>query len=340
MAHRRHQARRPDDLAGEGAVVQQPAQKSLDGVGARRKNSFERKIGWNRHDPTVYGNRGPGQAPAIALRGCSDIAREGKHHYAGLKERQRQGLDEPILDLETEGLAMAPKRKGRSRAAAGPWLRRVVAAAVVLALLPVVLTLLYFPTFVHPVSTLMLKDLATFTGYDRRWVPLDEIAPVLAHSVIMSEDGQFCGHYGIDLGELKVVLDDALAGEATRGASTIPMQTVKNLFLWNGRSVVRKALELPLAVYFDAVLPKRRIMEIYLNIAEWGPNVYGIEAGAQHHFGVSASQLTPRQAALMAAALPNPAARDPARPGPGLKRLANTIQRRAAKSGGYVRCLQ
>lgn len=235
---------------------------------------------------------------------------------------------------------MARKRRGRSRAAVGLWVRRAATALIVLALLPVVLTLLYFPSFVHPVSTLMLKDLATFSGYDRRWVSLDDIAPVLAHSVVMSEDGQFCGHHGIDLGELKVVLDDALAGEATRGASTIPMQTVKNLFLWNGRSVVRKALELPLAVYFDAVLPKRRIMEIYLNIAEWAPNVYGIEAGAQHHFGVSANELTARQAALMAATLPNPAARDPARPGPGLKRLANTIQRRAAKSGGYVRCLE
>lgn len=235
---------------------------------------------------------------------------------------------------------MAPKRRGRSRAVRGPWVRRVVLAIVVVALLPVVLTLFYLLPFVHPISTLMLKDLATFSGYDRRWAPLEDIAPVLAHSVIMSEDGQFCAHHGIDLGELKVVLDDALAGEATRGASTIPMQTVKNLYLWNGRSVVRKAIELPLAIYFDIVMPKRRIMEIYLNIAEWAPNVYGIEAAAQHHFGVSASELTPRQAALLAVTLPNPAARDPARPGPGLKRLANTIQRRAARSGGYVGCLK
>ncbi len=249
-------------------------------------------------------------------------------------------MDEPIVDPETERLAMAPKRRGRSRAARGPWVRRVVLTLVMIALLPVVLTLFYLLPFVHPVSTLMLKDLATFSGYDRRWVPLEDIAPVLAHSVIMSEDGQFCTHHGIDLGELKVVLDDALAGEATRGASTIPMQTVKNLYLWNGRSVVRKAIELPLAIYFDIVMPKRRIMEIYLNIAEWAPNVYGIEAAAQHHFGVSASELTSRQAALLAVTLPNPAARDPARPGPGLKRLANTIQRRAARSGGYVRCLE
>ncbi|MBA3447864.1 MAG: monofunctional biosynthetic peptidoglycan transglycosylase [Pseudaminobacter sp.] len=234
---------------------------------------------------------------------------------------------------------MTPKRRARSRRGIGRWLGRAVIFAVALALVPVVLTLLYIPPFIHPISTLMIKDLATFSGYDRRWVPIDDIAPVLAHSVIMSEDGQFCGHRGIDWNELKVVIDDALAGEATRGASTITMQTVKNLFLWNGRSVVRKALELPLAVYFDAVLSKRRILEIYLNIAEWAPGVYGIEAGARHHFGVSASELTRRQAALMTVALPNPAERNPTKPGAGLKRLANVIQGRAAKAGGYIHCL-
>ena len=211
----------------------------------------------------------------------------------------------------------------------------------VLAVLPIVLTPLYLPYFVHPVSTLMLKDLVTFSGYDRRWVPLDEIAPVLASSVIMSEDGQFCSHRGVDLAELKVVIDDAIAGEGARGASTITMQTVKNLYLWHRPlGTLRKVVELPLAVYADLVLPKRRIMEIYLNIAEWGPNIYGIEAAAQHHFGRSARNLTRRQAALLAVTLPNPIGRDPAKPGPGLRRLASVIERRAARAGGYVGCLQ
>ncbi|RUW02584.1 transglycosylase domain-containing protein, partial [Mesorhizobium sp. M1A.F.Ca.IN.020.03.1.1] len=154
--------------------------------------------------------------------------------------------------------------------------RRCLVAAIVLAAMPVALTFLYLPPFVHPVSTLMLKDLVTFSGYDRRWVSIDDVAPVLMHSVIMSEDGQFCFHRGVDLGELRGVVDDALAGEATRGASTITMQTVKNLFLWSRPlGSVRKVVELPLAVYFDAVMSKRRIMEIYLNIAEWGPGIYG-----------------------------------------------------------------
>ena len=234
---------------------------------------------------------------------------------------------------------MTPRRKARARAASGGWVRRIVVILVCLGLLPIGLTILYMVPFIHPVSTLMLKDLATFSGYDRRWVSIDEVAPVLSHSVIMSEDGQFCSHRGIDWNELRVVIDDAIAGEASRGASTIPMQTVKNLFLWQGRPVIRKALEIPLAIYLDGVLSKKRIMEIYLNIVEWGPGIYGIEAAAQHHFGVSASQLSSRQAALLTVSLPNPITRNPARPGPGLKRLANLIQRRAARAGGYVGCV-
>src|SRR5690606_19281282 len=199
---------------------------------------------------------------------------------------------------------------------------------------------LYMAPFVHPVSTLMLKDLATFSGYDRRWVSIDEIAPVLSHSVIMSEDGQFCAHRGIDWNELRVVIDDAMAGEATRGASTIPMQTVKNLFLWPGRSVVRKALEVPLAIYLDGMLSKRRIMEIYLNIVEWGPGIYGVEAAAQHHFGRPAKSLSRRQAALLAVTLPNPHVRNPAKPSAGLNRLASIIETRARRAGAYVGCLE
>ena len=246
---------------------------------------------------------------------------------------------------QIEGPRMAPRRTVRSRLLAWAWsrtwARRTVKVAMVLAILPIVLTILYLPSFVHPISTLMVKDLVTFQGYDRRWVPLEDIAPVLAHSVIMSEDGQFCSHRGVDLAELKLVIDDAIAGEQPRGASTITMQTVKNLYLWSRPlGTLRKVVELPLAVYADLVLPKRRIMEIYLNIAEWGPNIYGIEAAAQYHFGRSAKNLTRRQAALLTVALPNPITRNPAKPGPGLRRLANVIERRAARAGGYIGCLE
>jgi monofunctional glycosyltransferase len=189
------------------------------------------------------------------------------------------------------------------------------------------------------VSTLMISDLALLQGYDRRWVDLEKIAPVLVKSVMMSEDGQFCSHYGVDLVQLKGVIDDALNGEETRGASTIPMQTVKNLYLFNGRSFIRKGLELPLAFATDFVWSKARIMEVYLNIAEWGPGIYGIEAAAQTYFKVPASKLSASQAALLAAALPNPYVRVPNRPSRGMRAIAGIIARRAAASGDYVRCI-
>lgn len=232
-------------------------------------------------------------------------------------------------------------RKGGTRRGMRFWGFRLFKIALVLALVPVVLTILYLPSFVRPVSTLMLADLATLQGYDRRWVPLDEVAPVMVNSVIMSEDGQFCSHHGIDFGELRGEINDLLDGRPIRGASTITMQTAKNLYLWHRPlGSVRKLIELPLAVYVDVVTPKRRIMEIYLNIAEWGPNVYGIEAAAQYHFNRSAKDLTRRQAALLAVTLPNPYTRNPAKPSADLRRLAARVERLAARSGAYVQCVQ
>jgi monofunctional biosynthetic peptidoglycan transglycosylase len=219
------------------------------------------------------------------------------------------------------------------------WIKKLLKWAVVIALAPYVLILVYAVDFIRPVSTLMLWDLATLKGYDRRWVEFEDISPVLVQSVMMSEDGQFCSHFGVDIRQLQGVVEDALEGEATRGASTIPMQTVKNLFLWNGRSFLRKALELPLAIGADAVWSKKRLMEIYLNIAEWGPGIYGIEAAAQHHFKTSAAKLTKKQAALLAVSLPNPITRVASKPSRGMSRLANLIQRRANASGEYIKCL-
>lgn len=227
-------------------------------------------------------------------------------------------------------------------AADTPMYRRLKLALkllVGLALLPYLLILVYKLEFVHPVSTLMLYDLAKFEGYDRRWVEFEEIAPALVQSVMMSEDGQFCRHNGVDWVQMNGVIADALDGESTRGASTIPMQTAKNLFLWNGRSFLRKGLELPLALGADFILSKKRLMEIYLNIAEWGPGIYGIEAAAQYHFKIPAAKLSRRQAALLAISLPNPITRVASKPAKGMKRLATLIERRAKGSGDYIKCL-
>ncbi len=232
-----------------------------------------------------------------------------------------------------------PRPAGR-KAAAWRWLKRLAIAAIVVAAIPLVLTFVYAIPAVHPVSMLMLKDAVTLQGYDRRWTSLDDLGMNVVNAVMMSEDGQFCSHYGVDLGELHAVVEDALSGEEVRGASTIPMQTVKNLFLWQDRSYVRKALELPLAIYFDAVLSKKRIMEIYLNIAEWGPDQYGAEAAAQFRFGKHARDLSHRQAALLAVTLPNPAERNPAKPSAEMLRVAKIVERRARIAGDYNDCLE
>lgn len=246
----------------------------------------------------------------------------------------------PIVDAERRqepARRRSKRRKGRWRAR---WLRRLVLVLLIVALVPLGLTLAYRVPWVHPISTLMLADAVTLRGYERQWVSLEEAGNNIVYAVMMSEDGQFCAHDGVDWAAVNTVLEDLFSGERPRGASTIPMQTVKNLFLWSGRSFLRKAMETPLAIYFDAVVPKRRIMEIYLNIVEWGPGIYGAEAAAKYYFGKPARNLSAREAALLAVTLPQPILRNPARPTQGLNRLANIIQRRASKAGAYVSCLR
>ena len=156
--------------------------------------------------------------------------------------------------------------------------------------------------------------------------------------MVAAEDAKFCNHHGIDWGALREVIDDAEDGEVTRGGSTITQQVAKNLFLWPGRSVVRKALEFPLALWIDLVLPKQRILEIYLNVAELGPSgQFGAETGSSYAFGHPASALSPREAALLAAILPNPIKRSARNPGPGVRRLAGIYMARA-QAASQQRC--
>jgi len=211
-------------------------------------------------------------------------------------------------------------------------LRIAAITLLVVLLLPYLVTPLYL--VVQPVSMPMLWRYVTFKPVTRIWRPLSDIAPVLPRTVIASEDGQFCNHRGIDWRSLRDIIQEAEDLEDLRGGSTITQQTAKNLFLWQGRSFVRKALEIPLAVWMDLVLGKRRIMEIYLNVAEWGPNgQFGAEAGARRAFRTSADTLDARQAALMAAMLPNPRRRDAQKPGPAVQRLSALYQRRATRAG-------
>jgi len=207
---------------------------------------------------------------------------------------------------------------------------------LVVLLLPYLVTPFYRTG--HPVSALMAWRWLKGAPVSRQWIDFRAISASLPRSVVGAEDAKFCSHRGVDWDALRDVMDDAEEGEVTRGGSTITQQVAKNLFLWPGRSVVRKALELPLALWIDLVLPKQRILEIYLNIAELGPSgQFGAEAGATYAFGHPASTLAPREAALLAAILPNPVRRSARNPGPGVRRLAATYMVRA-QSSGLQRC--
>ena len=206
--------------------------------------------------------------------------------------------------------------------------RNLLLILLVVLLLPYLLTPLYRTG--HPGSTLIAWRWLTGAPVSRQWIDFNAISPSLPRSVVASEDAKFCGHHGIDWGALRDAIDDAEDGEVTRGGSTITQQVAKNLFLWQSRSVVRKALEFPLAMWIDLVLPKQRILEIYLNIAELGPTgQFGAQAGSTYAFGHPASALSPREAALLAAILPNPVRRSARNPGAGVRRLAGTYMARA-----------
>jgi monofunctional biosynthetic peptidoglycan transglycosylase len=192
---------------------------------------------------------------------------------------------------------------------------------------------------VPPVSTLMLARWATGAPVDRRFVPLTAISPHLVRAVVASEDQSFCDHGGVDWPVLVAETSRHFSGERSFGASTIPMQVTKNLFLWPSRSTLRKAIEVPLALGVDLVWSKRRMLEVYLNIAEWGPGIFGAEAAAQRHFRKSAAALTLKEAALLATALPNPILRNPAKPSRGHQRRARIIMERQAAGGDWLKCL-
>jgi len=218
-------------------------------------------------------------------------------------------------------------------------LRAVGFAVLALLALPYAITPFY--AMVNPVSTVMLWRSLSGGRVERQYVPLERISPALTLAVIIAEDGRFCSHHGVDFTELRGAIADADALDDLRGGSTITQQVAKNLFLWPGRSFVRKALEFPLALWIDLMLSKRRVLEIYLNIAEWGPNgEFGVEVGSRRAFGKPARELSKYQAATLAAVLPSPAKRDARMPGPGLRRLAGLYVSRSGRSPEAANCVR
>ena len=212
-----------------------------------------------------------------------------------------------------------------------------------------VLALLVFVLAVHlwafghavlPVrGTLNMVDRPDGTALQREWVPIERIAPHLVHAVIAAEDSRFCQHTGIDLQTVRDVMEERERG-SSRGGSTLTQQTAKNVFFWNGGGWVRKAGEAWMSLLIDSVWGKRRVLEVYLNTAEWGDGVFGAEAAARARFNKPAADLTPREAALLAAVLPSPNKWRVDPPGPYVRERAATLQGRAAtvRAEGLAAC--
>lgn len=195
--------------------------------------------------------------------------------------------------------------------------------------------------FVNPVSTLMLGRMLLHQKVEQKWVPLSRMSEALRAAVATSEDAHFCRHHGVDWGAMREVIDESGIGGPSRGASTLTMQVAKNLFLWPGRSYIRKGLEVPLALVIDFVWPKRRILEIYLNIAEWGDDgLFGAEAAANFYFHEPAAALTLHQAALLAAVLPDPYHRKVLKPNRHVTVHAHIVEARVRAGETNLACVR
>lgn len=202
------------------------------------------------------------------------------------------------------------------------WLMRAVLLVTAIVALAVVL----FAVLNPPITPYMVGESRRLGGLDREWVPMEQIAAVMARAAVAAEDANYCLHWGLDLTAIQAAMD---AG-GNRGASTISQQVVKNVYLWHGRSWVRKAIEAMLTPMVELVWSKRRILEVYLNVAEFDEGVFGVQAAAQHYYGVDAADLSARQASRLAVLLPNPKGRNANALSPSLRNRAAGIADGAA----------
>ncbi len=222
------------------------------------------------------------------------------------------------------------------------WVGRIAALCIAVPLVPI----LIFRWIPPPTSAVILEDrVARWMHHEprttqHRWTEWSAIAPAMRLAVIAAEDQKFPHHWGFDFDAISDAVDDASAGGRLRGASTISQQVARNLFLWQGRSWVRKGLEAYLTLLLEVCWPKRRILEVYVNIAEFGDGLYGVAAGSQVFFGKRPAALSAREAALMAAVLPNPHVLHVRRPSEYVQRRADWIERQMAQLGpGYLKGL-
>ena len=218
---------------------------------------------------------------------------------------------------------MAKRKEKPTRSKLRPlrWVRRWVVRFALIVVVVVCGTVLAHRWINPPDTYYMNQEARRLGGIDTQWVPLDAVAPAMARSLVAAEDANFCQHWGFDMNAIRSALEDGTG----RGASTISQQVVKNVYLWHGRSWARKALEAMITPLVEAFWPKRRIIEVYLNVAEFDEGVFGIEAAARHYFGVGPEALTDVQAARLAAILPDPKGRSASRPSDFVRRRAASI---------------
>lgn len=214
------------------------------------------------------------------------------------------------------------------------WTLRLVSVVFLLAVFLTVLWGLINP----PTTYYMMQESRRLGGVEREWVNIEQIAPIMARAAVAAEDANFCLHWGLDINAIRAAIDEG----GGRGASTISQQVVKNVYLWHGRSYVRKVLEAGMTPLVEALWTKRRILEVYLNVAEFDEGVFGVGAAAQHYFGVDAADLTQVQAARLAAILPDPKGRSASNPSRFVRNRAAQILDGAAtiRADGRARCFQ
>jgi monofunctional glycosyltransferase len=214
----------------------------------------------------------------------------------------------------------------------GLWLWSVAKIAIVLAIGVPVIAVVAYRLVPPPITPLMLIRAAEGAPIRQRWVPLSQISPALVRAVVSSEDARFCLHHGFDFEEINAALERFRAGGNLRGASTISQQTAKNILLWPGGGFLRKGIEAYITELLELGWPKSRILEVYLNVIEWGDGVYGAEQAAETHFHKPASALTRREAALLAAILPNPRSLSVERPSRYIEERVATIEARMTQA--------
>lgn len=220
------------------------------------------------------------------------------------------------------------------------FLRITALLLAIIVVTPVTLVVIY-ESFPPPLTPLMVVRLFEGEGLKQDWVPLERISRHVPRAVIALEDATFCDHEGFDWAAIFDAAADRVRGTgAMRGGSTITQQTAKNVFLWPSRTMTRKAFEVPFTAMIEWSWSKRRIMEVYLNVIEWGPGIYGIEAASQAYFDKSASGLTQVQAARLAAVLPNPRRWSPANPTRYIRRRAWAAISRSRKNYAAASCLR